>query len=142
MEVVAWGMDVEQDVMSAAELDVVEDLAAEYVDLEDQSSVDRQEDAVDRLIAVVAVLGSVSAGMEGHLDVVLQVLALGVDVLQEDWDVAAIHLVVVVDLEDVDMAGLISSGHAVEPAAGLVLMDQLCLLLISQLQDQLDITQE
>ena len=83
MEVVAWGMDVAQDVMSVVELDVVEGLAAEYVDLEDQSSVDRQEDAVGRLIAVVAVLELVSAGMEDHLDVVLQVLALDVDVLQE-----------------------------------------------------------
>ena len=36
MEVVAWGTDVAQDVMSAVELDVVEDLAVEYVDLEDQ----------------------------------------------------------------------------------------------------------
>ena len=142
MEVVAWVMDVEQDVMSAAELDVVEDLAAEYVDLEDQSSVDRQEDAVVQLTAVAVVLGLVSAEMEGHLDAVLRVLALAVDVRQEDWDVAAIHLAVVVDLEDVDMAGLISSEHAVEPAAELGHMDQLCLLLISQLQDQLDITQE
>ena len=142
MKGVAWGMDVEQDVMSAAELDVVEDLEAEYVDLEDQSSVGQQEDVVVQLIAVVVVLGSVFVEMEGHLDVVLRVLALDVDVLQEGWDVVAIHLVAVVDLEDVDMVGLISLEHAVEPAAELVLMDQLCLLLISQLQDQLAITQE
>ena len=135
-------MDVEQDVISAAELDVVEDLAVEYADLEDQSSVDQQEDAVDRLIAVAVVLGLVSAEMEDHLDVVLRVLALDVGVLQEGWDVVAIHLAAVVDLEDVDTVDPISLEHAVEPAAGLVHMDQLCLLLISQLQDQLAITQE
>ena len=83
MEVVAWGMDVAQDVMSVVELDVVEDLAVEYADLEDQSSVVHQEDAVDRLIVVAVVLGSVFVEMEGHLDVVHRVLALDVDVLQE-----------------------------------------------------------
>ena len=142
MEVVAWGMDVAQDVMSVVELDDVEDLAVEYADLEDQSSVGQQEDVVDRLIVVAVVLGLVSAEMEDHLDVVLQVLALDVDVHQEDWDVVAIHLAAVVDLEDVDTVVLISLEHAVEPVAVLVHMDQFCLLLISQLQDQSDITQE